>query len=31
MKGGFHIFDDKRDELDQNNIFLESKDSIGNF
>ncbi len=30
-KGGFHIFDDKRDELDQNNIFLESKDSIGNF
>ncbi|WKC89888.1 AAA family ATPase [Borreliella finlandensis] len=31
MKGGFHIFDDKRDELDQNNIFLESKGSIGNF
>ncbi|WNY64917.1 ATP-dependent Clp protease ATP-binding subunit [Borreliella carolinensis] len=30
-KGGFHIFDDKRDKLDQNNIFLESKDSIGNF
>ncbi|QXG44084.1 ATP-dependent Clp protease ATP-binding subunit [Borreliella burgdorferi] len=30
-KGGFHIFDDKRDELYQNNIFLESKDSIGNF
>ncbi|EEH00556.1 ATP-dependent Clp protease, subunit A [Borreliella finlandensis] len=31
MKGGFHIFDDKRDKLDQNNIFLESKGSIGNF
>ncbi|MGF7101774.1 AAA family ATPase [Borreliella kurtenbachii] len=30
-KGDFHIFDDKRDKLDQNNIFLESKDSIGNF
>ncbi|WKC90754.1 AAA family ATPase [Borreliella carolinensis] len=30
-KGGFHIFDDKRDKLNQNNIFLESKDSIGNF
>ncbi|EOA80173.1 AAA family ATPase [Borreliella burgdorferi] len=31
IKGGFHIFDDRRDKLDQNNIFLESKDSIGNF
>ncbi|WNY64006.1 AAA family ATPase [Borreliella americana] len=30
-KGGFHIFDNKRDKLDQNNIFLEGKDSIGNF
>ncbi|MBB6208076.1 AAA family ATPase [Borreliella lanei] len=30
-KGGFHIFDDKRDKLDQDNILLESKDSIGNF
>ncbi|QFI14494.1 AAA family ATPase [Borrelia sp. CA_690] len=30
-KGGFHIFDNKRDKFDQNNIFLENKDSIGNF
>ncbi|AJA90191.1 Clp protease ClpA [Borreliella chilensis] len=30
-KGGFHIFDDNRDKLDQNNIFLENKNSIGNF
>ncbi|WP_419264670.1 AAA family ATPase [Borreliella afzelii] len=30
-KGGFHIFDDNRDKPDQNNIFLENKDSIGNF
>ncbi|WP_301409684.1 AAA family ATPase [Borreliella tanukii] len=30
-KGGFHIFEDNRDKLDQNNIFLENKDSIGNF
>lgn len=30
-KGGFHIFDDNRDKLDRNNIFLENKDSVGNF
>ncbi|WP_172964864.1 AAA family ATPase [Borreliella turdi] len=30
-KGGFHIFNDNRSKLDQNNIFLENKDSIGNF
>lgn len=30
-KGGFHIFDNNSDQLDKNNIFLENKDSIGNF
>lgn len=30
-KGGFHIFNDNRDKLNQNNTFLEKNDSIGNF
>nr|WP_267914926.1 ATP-dependent Clp protease ATP-binding subunit [Borreliella garinii] len=30
-KGGFHIFNDNRDKLNQNNTSLEKNDSIGNF
>ncbi|WPM05946.1 AAA family ATPase [Borreliella sinica] len=30
-KGGFHIFDENRDKLNQRDFFLENKDSIGNF